>query len=68
MDRTWEIPDNEPVGTVITRVKASDQENDPLVFNLEVENPNHRNPFVIDNVTGVVKLNESLENRVRIIN
>lgn len=64
LDRSWDIPDTEPVGTVITRVRASDQENDPLVFGLELNDENHKNPFIIDNVTGVVKLNDSLQKRV----
>lgn len=66
VERTWEIPDDEPVGSIISRAKASDDENDPIVFSLELNDPNYRNPFIINETTGVVKLNESLENRVKI--
>ena len=65
LDRSWDIPIFEPVGSIITRVKAFDQENDTLRFGLEMIDPNKKNPFVIDPETGVVKLKESLEKRVR---
>ncbi|KAK6633751.1 hypothetical protein RUM44_004358 [Polyplax serrata] len=63
LDRSWDLLVSEPVGTVITRVKAFDQENDVLTFGLEMIDSNRENPFIIDPDTGVVKLNKSLEKR-----
>lgn len=76
LERNWKIPENEKVGTVITRAQAHDAEDDILTFDLErmntppigltiddQEQDNDPLPFRIDPVTGVVYLNESLENR-----
>lgn len=70
-DRNWQIPETEKVGTVITRVRGSDNEGRPLVFGLEplqfggADKIPERLPFRIDPDTGVVYLNESLAGRVR---
>jgi len=63
LDRHWKIPENEDVGSVITRVSSSDNDNDALEFGLEPKFPGDRLPFVINNSTGVVYLNESLKGR-----
>ncbi|XP_077287392.1 tyrosine kinase receptor Cad96Ca isoform X2 [Arctopsyche grandis] len=69
LDRNWRIPYDEAVGSVVTRVQASDGEHDPLVFGLEPLNRDiggndHSSlPFKIDNITGVVYLNESLKDK-----
>lgn len=75
LDRNWRIPENEPVGTVITRVHGSDNENDHLEYGLEPmlgsqdgNGVGNNLPFRIDNNTGVVYLNESLKGRVRLWN
>lgn len=75
LDRNWKIPDTETVGTVITKVHGSDAENDVLQYGLEPLSHDYYNnrmklsylPFRIDNVTGVVYLNESLKGRVIMI-
>lgn len=72
LDRNWQIPETEEVGTVITRVKGSDNEGGQLEYGLEPMQfygpgkgkPPERLPFRIDNTTGVVYLNESLVGRV----
>jgi hypothetical protein len=68
LDRTWSIPSNEVVGSIVTRVRAIDAENDPLIFGLEPkEGPlwsGEPVPFTINNSTGVVYLNESLKDKV----
>lgn len=73
VDRDWRILETEPIGSMITRVRADDEEDDPLVFGLdrkrflegggEVIGPD-KLPFRIDSDTGVVYLNESLAGRV----
>lgn len=72
VDRNWILSDAEPVGSVVTRVSAEDNEQDELTFGLEAsghtlnwENtPQRPLPFYIDNSTGTVYLNESLKDRV----
>lgn len=71
-ERNWRIPETEPVGQIITRIRAEDPENDDLVFGLEqhflsnYDNNNYKEnlPFRIDSVRGIVYLNESLVGRV----
>jgi fibroblast growth factor receptor 1 len=78
VDRNWRISETEPVGSVITRVRADDAEKDELTFDLEPKSYNNLYygdssntnssekslPFRIDPKTGVVRLNESLIGRV----
>lgn len=73
LDRNWQIPETEEVGTVITRVRGSDGEGGSLEYGLEplqfygTNKKSERLPFRIDPNTGVVYLNESLVGKVRII-
>lgn len=75
LDRNWQIPDTEEVGTVITRVHGSDNEGGKLEYGLEPiqyyvtgskQKPESL-PFRIDKKTGVVYLNESLAGKVHSI-
>ncbi|XP_012266397.1 tyrosine kinase receptor Cad96Ca isoform X2 [Athalia rosae] len=71
LDRNWILPDSEPVGSIVTRARAEDNEQDELTFGLEPlgQNLNWENtpqsplPFYIDNSTGTVFVNESLKDR-----
>ncbi|XP_054268278.1 tyrosine kinase receptor Cad96Ca isoform X1 [Macrosteles quadrilineatus] len=74
VERYWTVPDTEPVGAVIVRVHAEDNEGDPLEYGLEKpDGPSNFNifmnnslrdlPFRIDNQTGVVYTNDSLADR-----
>lgn len=68
VDNHWKINESEKVGTVIARVQASDADpNDVLTFGLDFDEisqkENETLPFRINQVTGVVYLNESLEGR-----
>jgi hypothetical protein len=70
LDRNWVIQNTDPVGEVIARVKAEDPEKDHLEYGLEAKgyngagSPQRPLPFAINSTTGVVKINESLINRV----
>ncbi|XP_018303217.1 tyrosine kinase receptor Cad96Ca [Mycetomoellerius zeteki] len=67
--RNWKLSETEPVGNVITRVRAEDNEQDKLTYGLEPHNYNGDNrpqsplPFFIDNRTGIIFLNETLKGR-----
>uniref|UniRef100_A0A182LY47 receptor protein-tyrosine kinase n=1 Tax=Anopheles culicifacies TaxID=139723 RepID=A0A182LY47_9DIPT len=63
VDRHWRIPENTTVGTLITRVKAEDNEDDKLEFGLDALGANQEQPFEIDPHTGFVYLNSSVEGR-----
>jgi serine/threonine protein kinase len=69
LDRNWVVQDTDPVGEVITRVKAEDPEKDHLEYGLEAKDyggagsTDRPLPFTINSTTGVVKINESLINR-----
>ncbi|KYN06731.1 Tyrosine kinase receptor Cad96Ca [Cyphomyrmex costatus] len=69
LDRNWRLSETEPVGNVITRVRAEDNEQDKLTYGLEPHDYNGDNklqsplPFFIDNRTGTVFLNETLKGR-----
>jgi len=74
VERHWTVSDTEPVGAVIVRVHAEDNEGDELLYGLEKpDGPSNFNlymnqsqkdlPFRIDNQTGVVYTNESLVER-----
>ncbi|XP_072742575.1 tyrosine kinase receptor Cad96Ca [Anoplolepis gracilipes] len=71
LDRNWVLPDNEPVGSIVTRVRAEDNEQDTLTYGLEPLGYNYNGdnspqpplPFFIDNSTGTVFLNETLKGR-----
>lgn len=76
LERNWVLPDSEPVGSIVTRVRAEDNEQDELTYGLEPlghsyngdDSPQPPLPFYIDNSTGTVFLNETLKGRVSIIN
>ncbi|KAG7198915.1 hypothetical protein KM043_015732 [Ampulex compressa] len=71
LDRNWILPDSEPVGSVVTRVRAEDNQHDELTFGLEPLGHNYNGddspqpplPFRIDNKTGIVFLNDTLKGR-----
>uniref|UniRef100_A0A182YNU0 Uncharacterized protein n=1 Tax=Anopheles stephensi TaxID=30069 RepID=A0A182YNU0_ANOST len=63
VDRHWRIPENTTVGTLITRVKAEDNEDDKLEFGLDALVAGQEQPFEIDPHTGFVYLNRSVEDR-----
>ncbi|XP_012283443.1 tyrosine kinase receptor Cad96Ca [Orussus abietinus] len=73
LERNWVLPESEPVGSIVTRVRAEDNEQDELTYGLEplIHSYNGANipqtqpplPFYIDNRTGTVFLNESLKGR-----
>ncbi|XP_013109290.1 tyrosine kinase receptor Cad96Ca [Stomoxys calcitrans] len=62
-DRNWRIMENEPIGQIITRIRADDSENDELVFGLESQYNSTKIPFRIDPIGGVVYLSDSLVGR-----
>ncbi|KYN28896.1 Tyrosine kinase receptor Cad96Ca, partial [Trachymyrmex cornetzi] len=71
--RNWKLSETEPIGNVITRVHAKDNEQDNLTYGLErLEDYNGDNrpqsplPFFINNRTGIIFLNETLKGRVSI--
>ncbi|XP_076289247.1 tyrosine kinase receptor Cad96Ca [Lasioglossum baleicum] len=68
IDRNLMLWDTEPVGSVVTRSRAEDLEQDQLTFGLESSRYNYNGddsplPFVIDNSTGIIYVNESLKDR-----
>ncbi|XP_044018500.1 tyrosine kinase receptor Cad96Ca isoform X2 [Aphidius gifuensis] len=71
LDRNWVLPDTEPVGSIVTRVRAHDAEQDDLIYGLEPlghkyngdDSPQPPLPFTIDNKTGTIFLNETLKGR-----
>lgn len=65
LDRDWQIWEDEKVNSVIARVQGIDNEQDILTFGLESKFNNGEDnlPFRIDQNTGIVYLNESLEGR-----
>ncbi|XP_035728802.1 tyrosine kinase receptor Cad96Ca-like [Vespa mandarinia] len=71
LERNWVLPDSEPVGSIVTRVRAEDNEQDELTYGLEPlghsyngdDSPQPPLPFYIDNSTGTVFLNETLKGR-----
>uniref|UniRef100_A0A8D9A9C4 receptor protein-tyrosine kinase n=2 Tax=Cacopsylla melanoneura TaxID=428564 RepID=A0A8D9A9C4_9HEMI len=70
LDRNWVVSELEPVGSIVARVNARDDQDDPLEFGLEphagfgsVGVSNRSLSFRIDNETGTVYTNESLVGR-----
>lgn len=66
IDRNWQIKETEKLGSVVTRVRAFDAEDDRLTFDIEPLTPgyfangnNDSLPFLIDPDEGVVTLNQS---------
>ncbi|CAG9769267.1 unnamed protein product [Ceutorhynchus assimilis] len=69
MERNWQIPDKEPIGSKIAQVHGEDHENDNLTYGLEPiqffgsDKPPDPLPFSIDPQTGAVYLNDSLKDK-----
>ncbi|XP_046393104.1 tyrosine kinase receptor Cad96Ca [Ischnura elegans] len=66
LDRSWVVRDDEANGSVVTIVKAHDNEQDRLEFGLETAPTSPSgdyNPFRIDRKRGVVYLNQSLKGK-----
>lgn len=75
LDRNWRLSESEPVGNIITRVRAEDNEQDKLTYGLEPHDHYNGNnklqlplPFFINSTTGIVYLNETLKGRVSTFN
>ncbi|XP_044762114.1 tyrosine kinase receptor Cad96Ca [Coccinella septempunctata] len=68
LERNWKIYDTEPVGTRIAEAHGSDLDGDTLSYGItpivyDETLPVKNLPFVINETTGVVYLNESLKGR-----
>ncbi|KYB29498.1 tyrosine kinase receptor Cad96Ca isoform X2 [Tribolium castaneum] len=69
LDRNWQIPESEPVGSKIIQAHGRDNEGGRVIYGLEPlqslgnEKPTEKLPFRIDPYTGIVYLNESLQGR-----
>ncbi|XP_033322515.2 tyrosine kinase receptor Cad96Ca [Megalopta genalis] len=71
IDRNLVLRDTEPVGSVVTRARAEDNEQDQLTYGLESighsyngdDSPQPPLPFFIDNSTGIIYVNETLKER-----
>nr|XP_031831633.1 tyrosine kinase receptor Cad96Ca isoform X2 [Nomia melanderi] len=71
IDRNLVLRDTEPVGSVVTRARAEDNEQDQLTYGLESIGHNYNGddspqpplPFSIDNSTGIIYVNETLKGR-----
>lgn len=70
LDRNWVVSENEKVGSIVARVNARDDQDDPLEFGLaphpgfgNVVESNRSLSFRIDNETGTVYTNETLVGR-----
>ncbi|XP_063696582.1 tyrosine kinase receptor Cad96Ca [Culicoides brevitarsis] len=66
VDREWIVQEDDPIGTIVTRVRAQDQEQDVLTFGLELPGPYENGYGIVNQVpftiepSGSVKINESL--------
>lgn len=73
LNRNWVLRESDPVGYVVERVRAEDNEQDELTYGLEPSSLNYNRdaapqpplPFAINNATGIIYLNETLKGRVR---
>lgn len=71
LNRNWILRETEPVGYIVERVQVEGSDRNKLEYGLEVKNSAGSTalhiplPFTIDNSTGVIALNETLEGRVR---
>ncbi|XP_071870725.1 tyrosine kinase receptor Cad96Ca [Bombus fervidus] len=71
IDRNLVLLDTEPVGSVVTRARAEDNEQDQLTYGLEPLGHNYNGndspqpplPFFIDNSTGIIYVNETLKGK-----
>lgn len=63
-ERHWVLSNNEPVGSYVAKVIANDNEKDKLDFGLEPKYDYPVIPFHINNETGVVYTNRSLQDLV----
>lgn len=75
LDRNWILSETEPVGSIVTRVRAEDSQFDDLIFGLEPlghsyngdDSPQPPLPFSINNETGTIYVNETLKGKVNIL-
>ncbi|KAK0161398.1 hypothetical protein PV327_009872 [Microctonus hyperodae] len=71
LDRNWILSEAEPVGSIVTRVRAEDSQFDDLIFGLEPlghsyngdDSPQPPLPFSINNETGTIYVNETLKGK-----
>ncbi|XP_011312688.1 tyrosine kinase receptor Cad96Ca [Fopius arisanus] len=71
LNRNWVLDDNEPVGSIVERVRAEDNEQGELTYGLEQVSHNYNGdigpqaplPFSINNDTGTIFINETLKGR-----
>ncbi|KOX68855.1 Tyrosine kinase receptor Cad96Ca, partial [Melipona quadrifasciata] len=74
IDRNLVLLDTEPVGSVVTRARAKDNEQDQLTYGLEPLGHNYNGndspqpplPFFIDNRTGIIYVNETLKDKANL--
>lgn len=74
IDQNLVLLDTEPVGSVVTRARAEDNEQDQLTYGLEPlehnyngnDSPQQPLPFFIDNSTGIIYVNETLKGKVSV--
>lgn len=65
-DRNIRLWDTDPIGHQVIKVRAEDSEDDDLTFSLEKKDADSQEslPFSINNMTGIVVVNETLQGRV----
>uniref|UniRef100_A0ABD2XGA0 receptor protein-tyrosine kinase n=1 Tax=Trichogramma kaykai TaxID=54128 RepID=A0ABD2XGA0_9HYME len=80
LNRNWVLSEDDPVGKIVERVRAEDNEQDELSYGLEpsqmnyqglLDQPHNRNnnkplPFDINNTTGIITLNQTLKGRIAV--
>ncbi|XP_043468173.1 tyrosine kinase receptor Cad96Ca isoform X1 [Leptopilina heterotoma] len=64
-DRNIRLWDTDPIGHQVIKVRAEDSEDDDLTFSLEKKDADSQEslPFSINNMTGIVVVNETLQGR-----
>lgn len=65
MDRNWFVMSTDPIGSVVTRVRSDRNGGQTMIFGLETSGP--PTPFTIDQLTGVVTVNDTLKDKVIIL-
>ncbi|XP_016843934.1 tyrosine kinase receptor Cad96Ca isoform X2 [Nasonia vitripennis] len=71
LNRNWVLKETDPVGYVVERVRAEDNDQGELIYGLEPSTLNYNGnaepqrplPFAINSTTGVIYLNETLKGR-----